>query len=392
MLIVFFLFIYYAYLGFSFLTGNFDFNPNSDHKRYMVLILDGKYPRPEIGNVPPLYSFYMAFKWKVTEAVKVPYWTGKFFIDVFMVVFAGVLSTVLGRMLTRNRIIAVCAGGGLIAAPLFTVSAAEELAVIFFQPVFLLIIILLVRELQRPQGPKAAWIFLTGALNGAATLIRGETQFLVLPVFLLLIWRLKTINSGIMKALFLAAVFLIAQNIALSPWTKLQRESGDRGEGTVFPAVYSAYFKGITRHPGNAVADSLIADYRKPERSMSGVLDFNLKWLKEDPLALTQLYLLKYCRTWYMSDSRRWDKLTLIAHGPFWFFSFLGIFFWMRKSSSDMALYLIIGFIFYICSISAAMDGLARYTSSLYGFLGILSGVAITTALFFLRRKESNQN
>lgn len=43
---------------------------------------------------------------------------------------------------------------------------------------------------------------------------------------------------------------------------------------------------------------------------------FHLEWLARDPVALARLYAAKALRTWYLSDSGRWDRWILGLHAP----------------------------------------------------------------------------
>ena len=241
---------------------------------------------------------------------------------------------------------------------------------------FLCLLILFVRELQREEGPRYGLFIACGIITGFATLIRGNTQFIIIVCAPFTAWILFRMGQAhwLRKTLLLSILFFLAQSIVMAPWSLLQKQSQQDGL-MPFGAVYRAYFKGVTRHPGNTVSDWVSNHYKEPERTMKGVFVFNWHWLKKDSKALAELYALKYLRAWYMSDTGRWDTMTIILHTPLWFFGLLGLFVWLYKSPLDPTFAFSMLTIFYMWSISAAMDGISRYSSPLYVFVGIFVGV-----------------
>lgn len=221
---------------------------------------------------------------------------------------------------------------------------------------------------------------MAGLAMGIATLIRANTQYIFIVIAPFFLWEF--LKSGYKKNIIIGFIlFLLSQFLIMLPWAMLQKSAG-QNYSTPFPAVYQAYFKGVTRHPGNHVSDWLRDHYKEPQRNMSGVIEFNKEWIKKDPWALFKLYVLKIIRSWYMSDTRRWDKPTLLLHLPYWIFSLAGLTLWIKKMHGDPALAFMGAIIIYMTLISAAMDGIARYSAPLYGFIGTFSGV------FFLALKR----
>jgi hypothetical protein len=143
------------------------------------------------------------------------------------------------------------------------------------------------------------------------------------------------------------------------------------------PVVYYAFFDGIRRHPGFEVSDALRVDPDPPPESLAGVLEFHREWLARDPLALVRLYLVKLARTWYLSDSGRWDRWILLVHAPIWLLALPGLVRWLRAARRDPALWLVVSVVVYLWLVSAAVSDLARYMAPVYGLLGLLAGVAL---------------
>lgn len=372
-IVVGFVFLHLLALQVSTITGNFEANPNSDHVHYMWQVLERGYPTPALW--PPGFSYYLTLKWVITQAMGLPYWSGKYFVDVFPVILAGILSIVLAQTLTKNRFLAIASGVGLICAPIYILGVAKEEAAIFFQPFFLLSLLLLVKELQRQEGPRLSHFAIAGAIMGLASLIRGNPQFIivVIAVFVLFVLHRTLVSRQVLRAVVLLAVFLCAQAIIMSPWSFLQKRVGK--EGVFSASVYELYFDGVKRHPGNRVSDWLREHHQEPKRAFQGVIDFNLTWLKKDPVALAELYALKFVRAWYMSDSGRWDKPTLFLHFPLWIFALLGVWRWRKTARCDPAYVFILLIILYMWTVSAVLSGIARYSAPVYGFIGLLGGV-----------------
>lgn len=375
-----FLALHFSALLVSVFTGNFDPAPNHDHVHVMRQVLERGYPTLAIW--PPGFGYYLALKWTVAEALGLPYWTGKLWIDVVPVVLAGVLSVLLGLRLTRNRFLGVCTGLGLAAAPIFALASAEDLAVVLFQPLFVGSLVLLVDALRATGWRRLALAAGFGAVLSLACLVRANPQFLVLVLAPFVLWLDH--RAGRQRPVWTAAGFiaaaLTAQVLVLLPWSLIQRHAA--GESGVFaaPVVYYAYFDGMRRHEGLEVSDALRRERTPQPESIGEVIELNLEWLRRDPVALAKLYAVKLGRTWYLSDSGRWDLWILVLHAPWWVLALLGTWRWTRSTPRDPALVLTLLVILYLWGVSALVSGLARYMAPVYGLLGLLAGVALRAA------------
>ncbi len=385
--------LHYLALWVSVRTGNFDPNPNHDHVRVMRDVLaDG---HPKVAIWPPGYGYYLAFKWRVTAALGLPYWSAKLFVDVVPVVLSGVFSVLLGLRLTRTRLAAIASGLAMVGAPIFALATAEGLAVVLFQPLFLAALLLLVGALRAAGGKRPWWtlgLFAgAGTLVGVACLVRANPQFLLVALAPVGWWWLR--RSGVRRPGRLAAAGLLlalaAQALVLLPWSLLQRRLGESG-AMAAPVVYYAFFDGIRRHDGFEVSEALRNDPDPPPRSFEGVVEFHREWLARDPAALARLYAAKAVRTWYLSDSGRWDRSIALVHAPLWLFAAVGLALWLRRSPGDPALWLVVVTIVYFWGVSAAVSGLARYMAPVQGLLGLLAGVAVAALAELVRRGQSN--
>jgi hypothetical protein len=374
-----------ASLSVARLTGTFVAVPNPDHTPAMLQVLAQGYPVST--PVPPGFSYYLAAKVLITRALGVPYWYSKFVIDVIPVAAAALLMLLLGWRLTRNTMLATVAALGLVCAPIFILGVGMEEAGIFFTPFFLFSLWITVRELQRADGPRMPIVFLAGAVMGVSALIRGNSQFILLAIIPVAaaVYRRARGGRGWALALAFIAAFAAGQFVAILPWTLVQRAHGGDGIATM-PTVYKSYFDSFKRHRGNPVADTLLRHYDDPERSLGGVLAFNAEWLRRDPTALAGLYLRKFAKAWYMSDSGRWDVPTLLLHLPYWLLALAGIWKWRRRERRDPAWLLLLAVIVYMWSVSAVMAGIARYSAPLYGCIALFAGVALLPLLERLRR------
>ena len=362
-------------------TGTFVTIPNKDHTPAMYQVLERGYPGSI--NVPPGFSYYLAVKYTVTAALGLPYWTGKILFDTWLVLVAAVLSSLLAYALTRNVRMAFLGGAGLVAAPIFILGVGMEEAAILFIVPFLSSLLLFARELQREAGVRYRMMFLAGLLMGCATLIRANSQFIVLA--LVLVTAAAQAHHGtrrvLIVVLFTFVAFTAGQALAMLPWTLVQRSLGKEGLAAM-PTAYQSYFDGFKRNKGNRIADELLADYDAPERSLRGIIDFNTHWLREDPVAFTTLYARKFARAWYMSDTGRWDIPTLLLHLPWWVGAITGLWLWRRRrksigASRDPALWMLLLVIGYMWTISAVMAGIARYSAPLYGMISLLAAPAV---------------
>lgn len=353
--------------------------PGHDHTPSLNQVLDHGYPT--FMHVPPGFSYYLALKVIVTQWLGLPYYSAKYFIDVFMVLLTVLLSFRLAWLLTRNRTIALISALGLVHTPIYILGVGYEESAIFFLPFFLATLIVFVKECQRPDGIRFSVMFIAGVLNGLATLIRGNTQylFLALAAFLLLITGWKQFWSKLRMPLYIGT-FLLAQFVVMSPWIYVMRQQGRDGLSAL-PSVYMSYFDGLRRHRGNEICEWILLHYEEPERSLRGVIDFNLYWLKTKPYAFFELYFLKYFHAWYISESGRWDMATLYVHLPIWIVALFGIWRWRRTARGDPAYLFLFCVIFYMWTIASIMGGIARYSSPLYGMVCIFVGVFAITII-----------
>jgi len=370
-------------------SGNFDPNPNHDHVFVMRDVLATGLPQRAIW--PPGFGYFLAGKWLLMKALGLPYWMGKVLVDVFLVVASGIASVELGRRLTHNRRLAVASGLGLVAAPIFLLASAEGLAVLLFQPIFLGSLILLVGALQRLGGSlalTAAHTALAGGVMGAACLVRANPQFLI---FALVPFVLGTLGPGrfgrrLLRTSALVLVFVLGQSLATAPWQSWQRTLGASGVFTA-PVLYYAFIDGLPRHPGNRVSDWAREHRAELPLTFESVVNINTRWLREDPGALLRLYALKVVRTWYLSDSGRWDRAILLLHLPWWLGAVFGLGLWYRRLGSragvlrriwtDPALVFLVLTVLYMWGVSALVAGLARYMAPVYGLLGLAAGLAV---------------
>jgi hypothetical protein len=138
----------------------------------------------------------------------------------------------------------------------------------------------------------------------------------------------------------------------------------------------------------NSLSARLVKPDSPPPLSFDGVVEFHREWLRRDPGALARLYGAKIVRTWYLSDSGRWDRAIALAHAPLWLLAIAGLGIWLRRRPGDPALWLVAVTILYFWAVSAAVSGLARYMAPVQGLLGLLAGVALVALAELARRRR----
>jgi hypothetical protein len=257
-----------------------------------------------------------------------------------------------------------------------------EGAAIFFQPFFLGGLLVVVKETQRPAGPRVSRFALAGAIIGLSCLIRGNPQYIVIILAPFVVWtaRKTALPRPALRAATALIVFLLMQALAMLPWSLWQRQ--DHKEGLMpFSGVYRAYYYGLTRHHGNRMSDWTREHYQEPERSLNGAIVYNLTWLKRDAVAWLELYVLKFVRAWYMSDSGRWNTPILVLHLPLWILALAGVRSWHRTARGDPAYLFTLLFVAYMWGVAAIVDGIARHFATVYGAVGLLAGVGLLRLL-----------
>tara|TARA_B100000579_G_C22808182_1_gene843723 strand:- start:442 stop:1740 length:1299 start_codon:yes stop_codon:yes gene_type:complete len=376
-------------------TGNFDPGPAKDYIVYAEEIIQQGYPNPT--NWLPGFGYYIAFKYFITDLLNIPYHSSKYFIDLITISLSAVFSFYICYLLIRNTVISLISSIALVCSPIFILGVSECLPLIIFQPFFLLSLIIFLREIQKSNHINLSQIFVSGIIMGLASLIRGNVNYIIIVLGLfLLIKRKLFIKYTWKKLLSIIIVFYFGQSLIMAPWNlyvkKINKDSPSYG------ALYSNYFEGLRRHPGNRVSDWVI-DYRKKdipgnnnkefviEGSLNSVLKFNIYWIKKDPVALVNLYILKFIRVWYLSDSGKWDWFIFYLHFPIWIIAILGLLVWFRESRNNPSLFFILLIIGYMWAIGGIMDGIARYTAPLYGFINIFSGIFIVNLFNYFQKR-----
>lgn len=372
--------LHYLSLALAVWSGNFDPAPNHDHAHVMRDVLATGLPQRAVW--PPGYGYYLALQHGLTGWLGLPFWTGKLVLDVWLVVAAGCVSTALGGALTRNRRLAVASGLGLVAAPIFLLSSAEGLAVLLFEPFFLLSLLLVVRAVQSREDARAASLgrsAAAGAVMGLACLVRANPQFLILALVPFVWIALRPAHRSAMQTALrtgaLVLIFLLTQSLVTAPWQLWQRRLGKSGL-LAAPVFFYSFVDGMARHPGNRVSDWVREHRSELPLNLDTVVEINRRWLREDPAALLRLYVLKAARTWTLSDSGRWDRAILLLHLPWWLAGIAGLAVWLRRARGDPALLLVLVVLVYMWGVAAVASGLARYMAPVYGFLGVLGGAA----------------
>lgn len=385
--------LHYLVLALSVVSGNFDPAPNHDHVHVMRGVLETGLP--QVAVWPPGFGYYLAGKWIILETLGWPYWMGKVLFDPLLVLASGALATLLGRALTRNRRLAAASGLGQVAAPIFLLASAEGLAVLLFQPFFLGSLLLLAEGLARRHECRIwsslALVAAAGAVMGLACLVRANPQFLAVALVPAVLLGLRGGTPGrtrwLARGIAWVVIFLLAQNLVTAPWLWWQRQLGEDGV-LAAPVFWYAYVDGMARHPGNPVSDWVRERRRELPLDFDTMVEINSRWMAEDPGALARLYLLKSLRTWYLSDSGRWDRAIFWLHLPWWLGSLAGTVVWIRRRRGDPALWLVLTALAYMWAVSAAVSGLARYMAPVYGLLGLLAGVVVEQARQLLRWRE----
>lgn len=359
-------------------TGNFDWEPNHDHVKVMEGILEQGYPKRTPW--PPLYGYYMALQWLVLTPLGLPFWVGKFTFDLVPFVASGVLSTLLGLRLTANRFLGVASGLGLTAAPMFAMASAEGLAVLLFQPLFLGALLLLVRELQRDDGPDLVGTSLAGVVLGLATLVRANPQFLLVALAPWILWLGWRRSNRWRWALALAAA-VGGQAVVLLPWAMVLRSHGQPAFFAA-PVLYRTFVWGVARHDDQSLNQKLRESHRgrKKENRREGprdLVDFHRRALRDEPLGLAKIYGKNLLSSWYRTVSGRWDRAIAILHAPLWALALVGLGLWLLRSRGDPALWLLLLVVGYMWFVAAVGTGMARYMAPIYGLLGLLAGIPL---------------
>ena len=255
--------------------------------------------------------------------------------------------------------------------------------VVFFGIVFLVFQILL-REDSR------AWLaFCAGALVGAASLIRPAALALSVPVVLALFCESRRWST---KQRWRTCAFLFLGNLlAIAPWEIwASRQVSEiiplctNGSTAIRDGLSLDITPGevdrVVRVPEDVRA--LIREFIERESEMKSpgtIARFLGKAFVDRPGSVIKLFVLKAVRSWYATDSQRFEPYVAMIQAPYLLLAGAGAFVaWRRGGVSRDYVAFTVLVLFYFWGMTIVVLSIARYMIPAMGLFMILCGFGLS--------------
>lgn len=182
-------------------------------------------------------------------------------------------------------------------------------------------------EVMTQQYEKKLIYFLCGFVLGLAMFIRPIAIGLSALICIML-WLLGHKQEKNIRA-FLVAMVLLGNFVAVIPWeawvyfktNKVILLSANTApsirDGLTFGVKKKGFRKGIDLSPDvNAAMKAFAARYDEL-KDLKNIIVCVADEFQKQPLAVTKLFMLKAARSWYGTDSQRFDNLILLLQVPY---------------------------------------------------------------------------
>ena len=226
--------------------------------------------------------------------------------------------------------------------------------------------------------------FFIGSLLGFSMLIRPIAIGLSFILCLLLLILKPKIKTRL--KLSIIALILLGNAFVVFPWEYWAHQKTGKivllssvgpyalRDGITFAVNLKGYRKG-TKVPADVekfMRNLLNSDYRKLNTTKKFFI-YLVKSIEEQPVTITKLYLIKAVRSWYGTDSQRYEDILLILQIPYICISFMAAYFGFKlqnQSRKFTIFVLVIVLYFWIMNILSTT--LVRYMVPVFGLLFLL--------------------
>jgi 4-amino-4-deoxy-L-arabinose transferase-like glycosyltransferase len=237
------------------------------------------------------------------------------------------------------------------------------------------------------SGQDANWAAASGLLLGCAGLVRPIV--LLVPVVFGAFFLLRR-AVALKRRVLLATVLVGAFVLAVLPWEwEVYRHTGKivtlstNGASSILDGVT------FTRRPGDYAVPSAAADLM---RRMSGhlrdlqttgrIFHYLATELRQDPVAVLELYSLKVVRTWYGTESGAHEKLIAVLQFLYLLLCGVGmVLAWRRFPEQRYFLALFLTMVLYFWGMAVIALSILRYMVPVMAFLLIPLAAAADTIL-----------
>ncbi|MDZ4759024.1 MAG: hypothetical protein SGJ10_12910 [Bacteroidota bacterium] len=302
-------------------------------------LADGNIER--FGYTPPLYTYLVAAIIKLGGGLSAIFW-----VNVFLLAFTISIAAKIFKLITQNKLIIYLSLWILILNPLFINIPRLYLSESLFS--FLTISALYMFVVMQITKTWLPYIIALVLLFASI-----ETRTINLYLIPLIAIFFLFVKQGIFQKIFLtlisfAVFFILISSTSNYNSTYLRRTVAD----------------GLSRFEGNPVADKLYNSVRPHQENWKATFNDELiTQVKNNPIDFCNLYITKFVKAWYGTDSGDGELLIFlfqIIH--LWAFVILLILFLIRKLR-DPKIFILLLVILYTSIIATGTLSICRYMS-----------------------------
>lgn len=232
----------------------------------------------------------------------------------------------------------------------------------------------------------------TGALTGIAVGLSALAKPVTLPL-LFLLPALRMVEGRFQKvslrpAALWGVVFILSGLITLAPWTIRNYMVFNR-----FVPVQHGATEVLVQGSKEEYIDLDVDALRKrypaglalPNKVFSTAIANHMEHLRINPLDYMRFLIKKFLLTWYNTEGKGKNSLTLTVQAPFLLFALVSIFLSSKKWLMRPNWY-VPALIFYFCSVQVALFPLLRYTLAVMPLMMLLAadGLALSEKRFVI--------
>ena len=246
--------------------------------------------------------------------------------------------------------------------------------------------------LRAKSSPRLGWYLLAGVTLGAATLMRGTTQFMPLLTLVLLV----LLNRPISKQVIIGYLgFCLSFALIIAPWTVrnylvlkefvpvatassvfLQGSREDfltiDGKIVGFPKYFSELEgRGISRPPRDA--GPVVWDRY---RFRAGLENYRIR-AENDPLSMIPFMLNKFGRIWYATESGRDHAIILLANIPLYILAVVGVISIVTQRRAPRSIWILLLIIAYFAALHLISLPLFRYALPIMPYVIVLASAGV---------------
>lgn len=344
--------------------------PNSDLAKHLFAFVDqGRFPWTSAREAG--YLFYMAIKLQIARMLGVPYASVRY-LDSFLWGLQGCLVFLLAQSLKASRLKAMVVALAYVLNPLgLGLSVTDNRSIL--SSVFLFSgLLFTIRGVSQEQFSSRRFVQAGGSFALGA-MVRSDQ--ILMPVVVSLAVTLAVLFRPNWYRMFprrlIGSLLIILSFAALFlPWKMTFEAHGNRSTVLTRSPVWM-HWEGMVRYREDSIGREAarLVDQDEVNHTWRQALDFHLTQIHRNPVAWFLFWVRRLAGTWYVSDTRRWDLMTLGTALPYLISGIFGFVLLLYHRRFQPLYWIPALFLLYVWFGSTFFSGVARYLVPTYWVL-----------------------